>query len=353
MLDARRVRRRDPHEPGRRHRPGREHRHRARCTHPPVSARRRASPRGARRGRHRGRHRRRARRRRLPHPARNGDRAVIRSLCTWLTTLLLLAGVAGAQNEGPPQEWLEGIGENELVLIHGLGASAEIWDEVRPYLSTAFQLHVYELHGHGQTPTVPDPSIQTEADALRAWIQEHGLVYPTLVGHGLGGMIALQYAFDHPGDVDRLVVIDAGPRQLASEDQKVEIAESLMEDYDRFVASRFVSISRDDEICDQAVDWALRTDAPTFTSLLMSSFDWDLTEDLPRQSVPMLVIGSAAYLPEPGHERHFLEHYGYAEARVLSFKRIPETGHYLMLEKPTYLASVLTMFLRADEMTTE
>ncbi len=278
---------------------------------------------------------------------------MIRPLCTRLATVLMLVGVCGAQTDQPSQEWLEGIGENELVLIHGLGASVEIWDEVRPYLSSAFQLHVYELHGHGETPPLPDPSIQSEAGALSAWIQERGLVYPTLVGHGLGGMIALQYAFDQPADVDRLVVIDAGPRQLASDDQKAEIARSLLDDYDRFVASRFVSISRDEEICDQAVDWALRTDAPTFTSLLMSSFDWDLTEDLPRQSVPMLVIGSAAYLPEPGHERHFLEHYGYAEARVLSFKRIPETGHYLMLEKPTYLASVLTMFLREDELTTE
>lgn len=268
-----------------------------------------------------------------------------------LIVLMLLSLVAcAARAQDGDSRWSEGFTERELVLIHGLGASAEIWQTIEPYLANSFQLHVYELHGHGTTDPLDDPTIQTETVALREWIESRELVYPTLVGHGLGGMIALQYAFDHPGDVDRLIVIDAGPRQLASDEQKAEIAQSLLDDYDRFVASHFVNISHDPQVCEQAIDWALRTDATTFTSLLLSSFDWDLTEDLPRQSVPMLVIGSASYLPEQGYERHFLEQYGYASARVLSFKRIEDTGHYLMLEKPTYLASVLTVYLRAEEL---
>ena len=246
-------------------------------------------------------------------------------------------------------QWLEGRGENELVLVHGLGAQADIWNDLLPFIVNQFRVHVYELHGHGSTEPLPEPSILAETDALRAWILEQGLVYPTLVGHGLGGMIAMQYTMDHPADVDRLVVIDAGPRQIAAEEHKQNVARSLRDDYDRFVASRYVGISPDPEVCDQAVDWALRTDAVTFTNLLLSSFDWDITERLANQSVPMLVVGSHSYLPEAGYEREFLQQYGYDAARVLSFKRIPEVGHYLMLEKPSYLASVLTVYLRAEE----
>ncbi len=254
----------------------------------------------------------------------------------------------GADLGGPP-EWYEGRGEHEMVLVHGLGASAEVWHEIEPYLVNSFKVFIYELHGHGSTPPLESPTITQEVKALRAWIEANGIIYPSLVGHGLGGMIAMQYAFDHPADVDRLVVIDTGPRQLATQEHKAEVAQSLLDDYDRFVASRFVTISPDEAINEQAVDWALRTDAVSFTSLLLSSFDFDLTAELPAQSVPMLVIGSEAYLPERGSEREYLEQYGYAAARVLSFKRLEGTGHYLMLEKPTYLASVLTVFLRADE----
>ncbi|MEZ4387829.1 MAG: alpha/beta hydrolase [Candidatus Krumholzibacteriia bacterium] len=285
-------------------------------------------------------------------------RSLIPSGLVFGLVLAAAAVVAQPPHEPEPDEiippdkaptWLENRGEHELVLVHGLGASAEIWDPILPFLANSFQVHVYELHGHGHTPALPNPSIGAEADALGAWIKEQGLVYPALVGHGLGGMIAMQYAFEHPADVQRLVVIDAGPRQLATEDYKNEVADQLVHDYDRFVASHFVSISKDEKVCEQAVDWALRTDAVTFTSLLLSSFDWDLSADLPRQSVPMLVIGSAAFLPEPGNERAWLEQYGFGSARVLSFKRVDGAGHYVMMEKPAFLASVLTVFLRSEE----
>jgi pimeloyl-ACP methyl ester carboxylesterase len=260
------------------------------------------------------------------------------------------AETSAADTTGPKKpQWLEGRGENELVLVHGLGAQADIWNDLLPFIVNEFRVHVYELHGHGSTEPLPDPSILAETEALRAWILEQDLVYPTLVGHGLGGMIAMQYAMDHPADVDRLVVIDAGPRQIAAEEHEQDVARSLMQDYDHFVASRYVGISPDAEVCEQAVDWALRTDAVTFTALLLSSFDWDITDQLANQSVPMLVVGSQSYLPEAGYEREFLQQYGYDAARVLSFKRIPGVGHYLMLEKPTYLASVLTTYLRAEE----
>lgn len=268
--------------------------------------------------------------------------------------LLALAAPLSAQDDTEAQadapQWLEGRGENEILFIHGLGANKTIWQEVTPYLAGSFDIHLYELHGHGETPVLESPTIDVEVVALRAWIEEQGLIYPTIVGHGMGGMIALQYTLDHPADVQRLIVMDAGPKQIASDDYKTEVAQALLDDYDQFVASHFVGISPIDAVNDKAVDMALRTDSATFASLLLSSFNWDITDRLPRQSVPMLVVGSAAYLPEVGYEQEFLTAYGYGSARALSFKRIDETGHYMMLEKPSYLASVISVYIRQEEM---
>lgn len=269
--------------------------------------------------------------------------------------LLLTVALTAAATAQPPAgsddaRWLEGRGEHEMVLIHGLGANATVWQDVEPYLAGAFSLHVYELHGHGDTPPLRDPSLDAEVAALRRWIEDRGLVYPVLVGHGLGGMIAMQYAFEHPAEVQRLVVIDTAPKQLADQEQKTAVAEALLHDYDRFVASRFLDISPDQSVNERAVDMALRTDSATFASLLLSSFDWDLTAQLPRQSVPMLVIGSQLFLPEAGYERDYLEQYGYGAARVLNFKRMEYTGHYVMLEKPTMLASIITVWVRQQEL---
>jgi len=263
-----------------------------------------------------------------------------------LLGLSLLAVAATAQPTGDVRE---GRGENELVLIHGLGANAGIWDEVIPFLENSFRVETYELHGHGSTPPLENPTIESEAAALGEWLKAKDLPLPTLVGHGLGGMIAMQFAFDHPADVHRVIVIDAGPKQMATAAQKEAVARELQEDYDRFVASRYLAASEDPDVADTVVDMALRTDSTSLASLLMSSFDWDLSDRIASFSVPMLVVASENFLPESGYEREWLATYGYDGARTLHFKKMPATGHFVMLEQPARLASIIAVYARQDD----
>jgi 3-oxoadipate enol-lactonase len=262
-----------------------------------------------------------------------------------LATILLTAAAASAQ-----PLLREGRGENEVVLIHGLGADPSVWDNVVGYLSGSMQVFTYELHGHGSTRPLATPTIVAEAAALGEWLRAKDLPYPTLVGHGLGGMVALQFALDHPADVRRVILIDATPRQLASPEDRKELSTALLADYDKFVATRYLMVSKDDKIARQAVDMALRTDSTTFASLLLSSFDWDVSKRLAGFPVPMLVIGSGNFLPDDGYERETLTSYGFGDARTLHFRKLPETGHYLMMEQPAQLASLILVYLREENL---
>ena len=232
----------------------------------------------------------------------------------------------------------------EMVLIHGLGGAASEWSQVEPYLKGTFKVAAFEMAGHGSTQPVMDPTIVTEAARLGDFIRRSGMTRPTLVGHGLGGMVALQYALDHPGDINRLIMLDTAPRQLADQKQKEEIGKALIDDYDRFVGERYAMMSPDEAITKQILDMALRTHAPTFVSLLMSSFDFDLTDRLRTLTVPLLVVGSELMFPKPDEAQPMLAQYGYDKARTLSFKRFGRTGHYIMLEQPVMLASVMMAF---------
>lgn len=260
-----------------------------------------------------------------------------------VAAILMLWAAATAATAQPPEEFVDR-GQFEIVLIHGLGSNAEVWEEVVPFLKGTFTVRTFEMGGHGQTPPVPDPTIETEADRLAQFILDEGLDYPTLVGHGLGGMVAMVYAIRNPAAVHRLILMDTAPMQLADDEEKAEVALALAEDYDRFVARRFLNMTPDEAVTERIVDTALRTDSATFISLLMSSFDFDVTEDLYNLSVPMLVIGSELMFPHSSSSRHMLEHYGYGSAKSLSFKRMGLTGHFMMLERPINLASVLLAF---------
>jgi pimeloyl-ACP methyl ester carboxylesterase len=262
-----------------------------------------------------------------------------------LSIVLLAVLLAGSAVGQTPTREEPGTREQfEIVLIHGLGSKAEVWNEVVPFLKGTFKVRTFEMSGHGKTQPVVDPTIESEADRLEAFILAEGLDYPTIVGHGLGGMVAMVYAIRHPASVHRLILMDTAPKQLATDEEKAEVALELANDYDRFVASRFLNMTPDEEITEQIVDTALRTDSATFISLLMSSFDFDVTGELYTMSVPMLVIGSELMFPAENDSRHLLEHYGYGAAKSLSFKRIGATGHFMMLERPVNLSSVLLAF---------
>ncbi|MCK9996909.1 MAG: alpha/beta hydrolase [Candidatus Krumholzibacteria bacterium] len=269
-----------------------------------------------------------------------------RNIVLALAVVAIFSATATAQEEprqGPP-EIHEGRGEHEMILIHGLGGDADIWDDCLPYLKGTFKVWTFELAGHGRTRPIPSPTIGKEVERLGAFIKDQGITYPTLVGHAMGGMIALRYTIDHPADVGRLIVLDAAPLQLASEEQKAAVGIELANDYDKFVYSRFINMTPNQEITERIVDTALRTDSATFISLLMSSFDFDVSGQLYSMPVPMLVVGSELMFPGKDQSKHQLEHYGFGKARSLSFKRMGGTGHFMMLERPVYLASVLLAF---------
>ena len=261
-----------------------------------------------------------------------------------LTAVLALAPDAAQSQERPAPRDVEDRGDFEMVLIHGLGSNAAVWDEVLPYLKGTFKVRVFEMAGHGATQPVIDPSLEREVGRLAEFITQEGLVYPTLVGHGFGGMVALEYALAHPADVHRLIMMDSAPRQMAVPEQKAAIAKALVEDYDRFVASRYLNLGPDPAVNEQVMDTALRTDSATFISLLMSSFDYDLTDRLSRLSVPLLVIGSQLMFPDEESSQAVLRQVGFDHARSLTFKRMGGTGHFMMLESPVYIASVLLAF---------
>lgn len=234
--------------------------------------------------------------------------------------------------------------EFEIVLVHGLGSDAAVWDTLEPYLQKTFKVWTFEMTGHGRTQPVLDPTVETEAARLAAFLESQDIVYPTVVGHGIGGMVALRFALNHPHLCHRLILIDSIPRQIGTDDEKVAAASSLAEDYNRFVYERFVRLSADDKVTERIVDTALRTHEASFTSIFMSTMEFDVTDELNGLSVPLLIIGSEMMFPSNEDSRAILDAVGFGHARALSFKRIELAGHFVMLERPVYVASVLLAF---------
>jgi len=98
-----------------------------------------------------------------------------------------------------------------LLLIHGMGGSYENWRAVIEPLSRRYTVVAPDLPGHGASaPGAGDYSLGALADSLRDLLITLGHESVTLVGHSLGGGIAMQFAYQFPGLTERLVLVSSG-----------------------------------------------------------------------------------------------------------------------------------------------
>ena len=103
-----------------------------------------------------------------------------------------------------------------LTLIHHLSGDLSVWDQIAGYFRDNYTVLRYDLRGHGETaaPTESGPglgplSIKQLSDDLAELLRQLGVPSTHLVGLSVGGMIAQQFAIDHPEQLNTLTIVGA------------------------------------------------------------------------------------------------------------------------------------------------
>ena len=98
-----------------------------------------------------------------------------------------------------------------ILLIHGMAGNSRTWKDIMPALSEDFTVLAPDLIGHGESAKpMGDYSLGAFASGLRDLLAVLDIGPVTVVGHSLGGGVAMQLAYQHPELVDRLVLIGSG-----------------------------------------------------------------------------------------------------------------------------------------------
>ena len=98
-----------------------------------------------------------------------------------------------------------------VLLVHGLGATMGVWDDVVDVLAGRCTVITLDLPGHGGSgPPAGDYSLGAYACVLRDLLDALGHERATIVGHSLGGGVAMQFCYQFPERVDRVVLVASG-----------------------------------------------------------------------------------------------------------------------------------------------
>jgi len=109
----------------------------------------------------------------------------------------------------------------DLVLLHGLFGQGTNLRGVARALEAGFRVHCLDLPDHGRSPWLTTASLATYAAAVSGWMDHHELTAAHILGHSLGGKVAMELALTEPGRVGKLVVADMAPVTYAEHHQVI------------------------------------------------------------------------------------------------------------------------------------
>jgi pimeloyl-ACP methyl ester carboxylesterase len=99
-----------------------------------------------------------------------------------------------------------------LIVLHGLLGSLDNWQPLGRHFAAHFKVFAVDLRNHGQSPHHDDVSYDAMTADLDEFMRTHELTRAHLLGHSMGGKVAMQFALRHPNRVETLVVVDISPR---------------------------------------------------------------------------------------------------------------------------------------------
>lgn len=98
-----------------------------------------------------------------------------------------------------------------VVLLHGLFGSSTNWGSIARQLADDFHVLVPDLRNHGQSPHAAVHSYAAMSDDVTGLLDSHDITAATLIGHSMGGKVAMHLALTRPQRVSRLAVLDMSP----------------------------------------------------------------------------------------------------------------------------------------------
>lgn len=101
-------------------------------------------------------------------------------------------------------------GEN-LVVIHGLFGNSDNWHSIAQSLSEHFTVYCLDLPNHGKSSALEDAAYDIMASTINAWMQQESIQECFMLGHSMGGKVAMQFASQYPEKIKRLIVADIAP----------------------------------------------------------------------------------------------------------------------------------------------
>jgi len=251
-----------------------------------------------------------------------------------------------------------------VLMIPGLNSAASVWTETCATLQPQVQCHIVQLPGFaGAKPVQKEQWLTSMRDELLAYVDANKLDKPVVMGHSLGGALALMMGSEAPQRFERLVVVDSlafigAVQNPAATEASVKpmlqgMRQQMLAATEEQTAVQVRRMAPGMTLSPQGVErvvaWGLNSDRATSAQAMTELWGTDLRPALSKIQVPTLVLGSwAAYKPMGATLESTRQIFTtqYANLKGVDI-RMSEAGyHFLMWDDAAWLTGEVKRFIK-------
>jgi pimeloyl-ACP methyl ester carboxylesterase len=244
-----------------------------------------------------------------------------------------------------------------VVLIPGLASPAAVFDEAAGKIGKDHRLILVQLNGFAGSPASSEPLdnlLPGAVDELAAWLAANHIEKPAVIGHSMGGLMAMMLAKAHPNAAGKLLVVDALPfygmlfGPAATPDAVRPMVEQMRAGLvsGKSPAQVPPHMSNTDAGKAKILTWLQESDPNTVGEALVEDATTDFRPGLSSlASVPVTVLYA---VPNAGMKRTAEELYREAYRPLPSVSLVPveDSEHFIMLDQPEHFVEEVQAFLR-------
>lgn len=242
-----------------------------------------------------------------------------------------------------------------VLLFPGFTCTGEVWDVIVDELSKTNECHIFTFAGFGEVAAIEKPWLPKIKESVVNYISANKLKKPTLIGHSLGGALALWMASEND-DYDKIIVVDALPSTGAlmmpnfnSEyivydnpynTQLLQMDDIAFEQMAEHMAQGMTLNTSKKAIIK---NWILKTDRETYVYAYTDLLKLDLRDVVANIKAPLTILGATEPYGLDTVKNTFQEQYKNLTNYTIKFA--DKSAHFIMFDQPEWLLSEIKFAL--------
>ena len=215
----------------------------------------------------------------------------------------LCVNLFGQNKSYPFDIKISGQGKQSIIFIPGFASSGEVWNETKSIYEKDFTCYTLTMAGFAGVEPQANATFENWETSIASYIKENKIEKPIIIGHSMGGGLALALASDYPELIEKIIIVDALPclpalmnptfKTVEKQDCSAMLNQISSATNEQFYQMQKMSIQQlvaDTSKRELVIGWSMKSDRKTFAEMYCDFLNTDLREKIKNIKCPTLIL---------------------------------------------------------------